>query len=309
MRVMVTGAAGFVGTAVLAELASRALDISGLVNRRSPPAIAGVDVRTVRGKLFDAKALDAAMADCQAVIHLVGIIMEKPAAGITFAHIHVDGTAAVLAAAKRAGIKRFVHISAIGSRVDAASNYHRTKGHAEQLVMQSGLHWTIIRPSLIHGPGGDFMQMEAGWARKTSPPYLFMPYFGRGLLGLGGAGKLQPVYVGDVARACVDAVQNDRTIGQAFDLGGPTVMTWPQLHDLCARAIVGHHRLTLPIPIWKAKLLTRILPGWMLPFNRDQVVMSQEDNVCDLGKFTSMFGWTPRDMESTMPNAKCRMPN
>ena len=84
-----------------------------------------------------------------------------------------------------------------GSNPGALRTIH-LQYHAEQDVRASGLEWTIIRPSMIHGPGGEFMNMEARWARRTAPPFLFMPYFGAGMFGRGGAGALQPVYVGDV---------------------------------------------------------------------------------------------------------------
>ncbi len=136
---------------------------------RSSDAIAPrPNLRLISGDLLDAKALDTGMQDCQTVIHLVGIIMEKPSEGITFQRIHVDGTRAVVDAAARNGIGRFVQMSALGARSGAASEYHRTKFAAEQYVQQSGLEWTILQPSLIHGARGAFMRQEAMWARKRA---------------------------------------------------------------------------------------------------------------------------------------------
>jgi nucleoside-diphosphate-sugar epimerase len=226
--------------------------------------------------------------------------MERQAKGVTFEHVHVGGTKAVVDAAKRAGVRRYVHMSALGTRPNAVSPYHRTKWEAEEYVRNSGLDWTILRPSMIHGPRGEFMRMEAAWARKRKLPFLFMPYFGSGVLGLGKGGKIQPVYVGDVARAFVDAVEKPNTVGQTYDLGGPEQTDWPAMHKMVARVLTGKHRLTLPIPAWYAKALTRVVPARLLPFNRAQVVMSQEDNVGDVRKFRDDFGWYPKRFEETL---------
>src|SRR5437660_5094244 len=199
-RVLVTGASGFVGSAVVEELIARQHPVHALVHRREIQGF-GDQVRSFRGDLFDDKILDEALRGCDAVIHLVGIIMEKPSKGITFQRIHFQGAKNVIDAAVRNGVKRFIHMSALGVRPDAVSEYHKTKYQAEEYLRASPLEWTIFRPSLIHGSRGEFMQLEAKWARRKAPPFLFMPYFGRGPLGFGGAGMLQPVYVGDVARA------------------------------------------------------------------------------------------------------------
>jgi NADH dehydrogenase len=297
-RGFVTGASGFVGSAVVDELVSRNYAVNALVNRRALQSTN--QVGPIQGDIFDAKALDEGMRGCDAVIHLVGIIMEKPSLGITFERIHAHGTRMVVESAQRNGIKRFVHMSALGTRPDAVSRYHRTKYEAEQCVRNSGLDWTIIRPSLIHGPRGEFMQMEAKWARYKAPPFLFMPYFGGGAFGGRGAGMLQPVYVGDVARAFVDALENRRTIGNVYPLGGPDRLTWPQLHRAVASGILGRRRLVMPLPVWAARLNTYVLPQSLLGYNRDQIAMSQEDNTCDLTKFVDDFGWTPQPFESTL---------
>jgi NADH dehydrogenase len=247
------------------------------------------------------------MDGCDAVIHLVGIIMERPGKGITFERIHYQGTVNVVDAARRAGVKRYLHMSALGTRADAVSNYHKTKFAAEHYVRGSGLQWTIFRPSMIHGPRGEFMQMEAKWARMQAPPFLFMPYFGAGALGTGGAGMLQPVFVGDVARAFVDALTNPKTIGEVYLLGGPDRVTWPQLHKTVSRHVVGRERTTLALPAWKAKLLARIGVGRLAGFNWDQVVMSQEDNTCDITKFVDDFGWTPRPLEESLKSYAAQM--
>ena len=142
--------------------------------------------------------------------------------------------------------------------------------------------------------------MEAAWARYKAPPFLFMPYFGRGFFGRGGAGMLQPVYVGDVARAFADALSNPKTIGEVYPLGGPQRLTWPELHRASSEAIVGKPRRVAAVPVWYAKLLAATLPRALLPFNRDQVVMSQEDVTCDTTKFVDDFGWEPRPFTETL---------
>lgn len=298
-RIFVTGASGFVGSAVIDELVWRGHTVNALSHRRAVRAESDA-VHVVKGDVFDPEALDEGMRDCEASIHLIGIIMEKRGRGITFQRMHVQGTRAIVDAAKRNGIRRYVHMSALGARPGAVSTYHRTKFAAEQYVRASGLDWTIIRPSIIHGPRGEFMGMEARWSRFSAPPFLFMPYFGAGMLGFGGAGKLQPVYVKDVARAFVDALTNRKTIGEIYPLGGPDRLTWPQLHRIASSAITGKPRRSLPIPAWSAKIQAALIPNALLGFNRDQVIMSQEDNTCDITKFTDDFGWTPQPFESSL---------
>lgn len=296
-RVFVTGASGFVGSAVLEQLISKNYQVRALTNRGK---LQSVSAEAVKGDLFDRASLERGMSGCDVVIHLVGIIMEKPSKGATFERIHVQGTKNVLDAAKRAGVKRYIHMSALGSRADAPSTYHKTKFAAEELVRASGMDWTIFRPSLIHGPRGEFMRMEANWARMKAPPFLFMPYFGAGLFGCGGAGLLQPVYVNDVARAFVESIENRKTIGEVYLLGGPDQVTWPKMHHIVSSAVVGRERLAFPMPVWKAKLLAAIGIGALAGFNYDQVVMSQEDNTCDLTKFADDFGWQPQPFEPTV---------
>jgi len=262
MCVAVTGATGFVGRHVTAKLLADGCQVRALV--------AGADV----------------------VIHLVGIIEERPKRGQTFERVHVEGTVNVLVAAKASGVRRWLHMSALGARPDAVSRYHQTKYAAEQLVRASGLDWTIFRPSLIHGPDGEFMRMVKRFCRGLLPP--FMPYFGGGVFGTGGAGKLQPVWVEDVASAFAAAVREARAIGQTYAVGGPDVMTWPQLYRICAEHLGGRKR-PVGIPAW----LARLMAGWPgVPFNRDQVIMSQEDNTCQIDRLREHLGVAPAPFEA-----------
>ena len=305
-RVFVTGGSGFVGTAVIEELLSRGYAVNALVRGRKLTA-GGDRLREVKGDLFDDRALDEGVRGVDAVVHLVGIIMENPAKGVTFERIHFEGTKRVVDAAVRNGVRRYVHMSALGTRPGAVSDYHKTKYRAEDYVRASGLDWTILRPSLIHGPKGEFMQMEAKWAKRKAPPFLFMPYFGAGAFGQGGAGRLQPVFVADVARAFVDALEKPNTIGEVYPLAGTQQVTWPEMHRLASQYIVDKKRLALPVPAWYARLLTRVVPAPLLPFNRDQVVMSQEDNTTDLSKFVDGFGWEPGRFDQTLATYAQRM--
>jgi len=297
-RIFLTGSSGFVGSAVIDQLLWQGYLINALVHRK-PPVSAGERVQLIHGDLFDPQKLDHGLRDCIAVIHLVGIIRENPRRNVTFEHIHSEGTRSIVEAARRSNVRRFVHMSALGTGPDALSNYHRSKHQAEQYVQASALDWTLIRPSLIHGPGGELMRMEAMWARKQAPPPLFfapfMPYFAGK-----HTGRIQPIYVKDVARAFVDAIEKPATIGQIYPLGGPDKLTWPQFHQICAQAIVGKTRLTAALPVTVANLFCTIGIAGLLGFNRDQVIMSQEDNTCDLAKFINDFGWQPQALEPTL---------
>jgi len=298
-QVFVTGATGFVGSAIVEELLRRGYAVTALVHRGELKAGQG-KVRVVRGDLFSPAALDEGLGGADAVIHLVGIIRENPRAGMTFDRIHFQAASNVIDAAKRVGVRRFLLMSALGARADAVSNYHKTKFAAEQYLRDSGLDWTIFRPSLIHGPAGEFLKMEAAWARGKKPPFLFMPYFGGGVLGTNRKTSVQPIYVNDVARAFVEAIEESQTIGQTYAIGGKQRLTWPEMHHIAAEVFTGKRKVAIPIPAWYARLLTYVVPGKLLPFTRDQVIMAREDSTADMGKFIADFGWEPGGFEETL---------
>ncbi|HMD54060.1 MAG TPA: NAD(P)H-binding protein [Phycisphaerae bacterium] len=281
---LVTGAAGFVGRHVVSNLRQHGYRVRALVRN----SIADLDptVEQAVGNILERPSLDSAVEGCSAVIHLVGII--RPTRTHGFIQVHAQGTANVAAAAQAAGVKRFIQMSALGTRADARSVYHQTKWQAEQTVRQTSMEWTIFRPSMIHGPGGEFSSMLFNWARGKAPPFLFMPYFGGGLVGQKTLGKIQPIYVGDVAEFFVRAISNHQAINKTYELGGPQTMTWPEFLCAAAEAIGGRTRSPMGIPIWLAKTMSRLgLPG--LPFTYDQVLMAQEDNTCDMSAVLNDF--------------------
>lgn len=291
-NVFVTGATGFVGRYVVRELLRRGITPVCLVRSadklvRQHPDVHPDKLTPVIGTLSDAGALSRAAEVSQAAIHLVGIIIERHLQGKTFKGVHVRGTERALLAAKQAGIKRFVHMSALGTRPHARSTYHKTKWEAEQAVMGSGLNWTIFRPSLIHGPDGEFMRLLKRFICGYLPPVI--PYFGS------GRAKLQPVSVKDVAFCMVESLFRDETIGQTYALGGPEALTWRELYETARRLMPKAKRFKpmAPLPVGLAKAIAvlsappmavaeAIVPSLgMFRFDAGQVLMSQEDSICD----------------------------
>ncbi len=291
--IFLTGATGFVGGHVIDALLSRGYRVRALVRTGK---IGRENVESVVGDLFDDTAIDRGMRGCDAAIHLVGIIRENPSRGQTFERLHYEGAVRVMEGAKRNGVRRLIHMSALGARIDSPSEYASTKARAENHLRMSGLDYTILRPSIIIGQGGEFLTMIADWSRGKSLPYFFMPYFGSGLLGQSAA-RVQPIRVEDVARAFVDCLQTPTTIGQTLDLVGPDQFTWPQMYRQASRAIRGKPRTSIGIPIWYARLLTRIAPASILPFNRAQIEMAGEDSTSSSNATMQHFGWTPESID------------
>ena len=301
-RVFLTGTTGFVGRYVLRELLDRGHEVVCLIRSDQKFRTVFSDevrsrVKSVRGTLFDESVIRHAVAEVDAVIHLVGIIQESR--GQTFDRIHRQGTKAVVRAAVGAGLKRFVHMSALGTRSGAVASYHRSKRAAERYFRIKKLDWTILRPSIIHGPDGEFMEMLKSFTCGWFPPV--MPYFGS------GERRVQPVSVRDVAYCFVEALHRPETTGHIYELGGPKAYTWKELYAVCRRLLPGAKRWKPRVgqPVWLAKLLaatvmkTPLVPA-RFRFNRSQVQMSQEDSVCDHTVAESAFGINLRDFETEL---------
>lgn len=279
--IVVTGATGFVGAEVIRQLRGEDLPVRAIVrDPRSARWLAQrYGVELFHGNVIHAPSLEGCCDGIKCVIHLVGIINEWKEN--TFQRAHVDATVNILDRAKRAGVKRFVHMSALGTRANAVSRYHQTKFQAEEAVRKSGLAWTIMRPSLIYGKGDRSIRVLSKLVRRAP----FVPVLGD------GKSRIQPVSVDNVARAFVRALRTDESISQTYDLVGPAAFTWNELYD----KLLAHHglrkpKLHLPIPL--ARLQAAVVEKMFQypPFNREQVIMAQEDNVGDPAPAEQMFG-------------------
>lgn len=294
--VAMTGASGFVGRHVLSHVLESGHGVRTLVRDGKRLAFAGdTRVHVIEGDLFGHDSLAQLVEGADAVIHLAGIIQEMPSRGQTFERVHVEATKNLLATAKATNLRHWVQMSALGTRPDASSTYHRTKWEAEEAVRHSGFSYTILRPSIIHGPDGKFMQMVRDFWVNRFPP--FVPYFGAGLLGRRGAGRLQPIWVEDVGRCFVQALTNPKAVKETYSLGGPEVFTWPQLYEICGRHLPNRRNKKItPVPVWYANLIAG-KPA--VPFNRDQVIMSQEDSTCEIAKVQGDFEFELSPFEET----------
>lgn len=284
-RVFITGGTGFVGRAVIQALRAEGYAVRCLVRRGSEPDLRGFGaIERVEGDVMARQTLDDGLAGCDAVVHLVGIIRERPAIGSTFERVHVQGTQNVLGAAAATGVRRYLHMSALGTRAGARSRYHRTKWAAEEAVRSSPLPWTIFRPSIVYGPGDEFVTMLRGMIEGLP----VVPVIGS------GRQRLQPVPVAQVAQGFARALALEATVKHTYDVGGPDAVSMVELLDMIAAALGRRRRLKVHVPIGLVRPVTQILhrlPGY--PLTPDQLLMLEEDNTCDPSAFFSTFGLTP----------------
>ncbi len=285
-EVLVTGGTGFVGTHVCRALIARG-HLPRLLVRVGSEGRIPEDVRNAcrvtLGDVADRDAVEFAAQGTSAIVHLVGIIREFPKRDVTFERLHVTATRNAVDAARRWEIPRFIHMSALGARPGAPTGYFDTKGRAEEYVRQSGLSWTIFRPSVIFGPGDQFVNELAAIIAKAP----FVPVPGD------GSYRLQPVFIGDVVKGIADSLLRPDTEGKVFEVGGPERISYVELLDRVA-ASAGRRagKVHIPLPVLRP-LVRRLERFRKFPLTTDQLEMLLAGNVCDAGPFYSTFGFTP----------------
>ncbi len=287
-RIFVTGATGFVGHVVVRALLAHGFLVRCLVRPGSEAALKGFEsIDRVPGDVLAPGKLAASVEGCGAVIHLVGIIREHPTRGITFDRLHTQATANMLAVAHEAGVKRYIQMSALGTRPGATSRYHQTKWQAEEVVRASSLDWTIIRPSLIYGPGDEFVSVLARMMRRLPA----MPVLGNGQY------RVQPVAVEQVAEGFTRALQLPRSVAQTYEVGGPEACRFVDLLDQIGLALGVRKVRKVHVPLGAVKAMTRVL-GWLpfFPVTRDQLAMLEEGSVTDASRFYADFDITPEPL-------------
>jgi uncharacterized protein YbjT (DUF2867 family) len=287
MKVLVTGSTGFVGGEIARQLHLANHPFRALV--RNPKMAAAGELSAwhkaeiYTGDILDPPTIAKAMVGIDAVIHLVGIISEV--GRCTFENIHARGTENVVAAARQAGVRRFVQMSALGTRPEAISRYHQSKWAGEECVRRSGLEATVFRPSLIYGPRDQFVNLFARMIR-LSP---VVPVIGN------RASRFQPVSVAAVGQAFVGALTKPGSIGKSYDLCGPDTLTMEGIVDEIMKAM-GRRRWKMRVPRGLARLQATLLE-WFFPrvlrrappLNRDQLIMLNEDNVGNARPANEMF--------------------
>ncbi|HUY60680.1 MAG TPA: NAD-dependent epimerase/dehydratase family protein [Candidatus Dormibacteraeota bacterium] len=301
MRIAVTGGTGFVGTEVVRTLllAGHELRVVGRGVRQAPlpdgPRLTFGDVVTGAG-------LDAAFADADAVIHLTAVIRERGPQ--TFAAVNAQGTATAVAAAERAGVRRFVHLSALGVDPDPAFPYLASKWQGEQAVRGSGLDWVIVRSSVIFGPGDGFFRQLAGALRVPSP-FLVIPGDGQALF--------QPIAVGDVARCLRAAVEEPARRHQVYEIGGPEHLTLEQIMRAVAAAtgrdwFLFSPRRPLRVPVAAlmpvGALMDRLLPN--PPVTAQQLALLARVNATRLDAVPAAFGFDPEPLATHLQSLRPR---
>ena len=294
-RIFLTGATGFVGSHVLPDLLGRGHAVTALarteksaaaLRARYPTAASALQVH--RGDVANPTTLTGALRDHDVVVHLVALARDW-SGGADLDRINVGGTAALLDAASRDGVGRFVHLGAMGVEERPSLHYASSKARAERAVRESGLDHTILKPSLMWGARDGFFNIVAALVKVPAP---IVPVPGD------GKSRFQPIWVGDVARAVAMAIESPRQFsGRSVELGGPRYWTYAEITKEVARAL-GKRRLVFPMPVPLISLVAGLSEAVRLPFPvaTDQLRQLALDNIGATDAVERELGFAPVDM-------------
>jgi uncharacterized protein YbjT (DUF2867 family) len=293
--ILVTGATGFVGPKIVHALRADGRAVRVLARDPASSAaqtLASRGCELAPGDMTDAESLRRAVEGCEAVVDLVAIIRGS---GKTFERVMIKGTRDLVAAARAAGVRRFVLMSAlgVGEHSKDLTAYFRAKWDEEQAVKESGIDHTIFRPSFVFGREGGMLPLFVRQVR-LSP-----------VVTVVGTRRLQPIWVDDVAAYFAKSFSTPAAVNGTFELAGPDAVTWDELYERLARAL-GKRRRTVRVPLGLASagaaLVERLPIG--LPLSRDALTMLEfEDNVADIRPAVETFGIEPIGLDEQLRRA------
>lgn len=286
MKIAITGASGFVGGHLTRALSERGHSLRLITHRRPVGEEALKSMEIVGGDVHDRRSMTAAVESVDVVYHLVGIIAETRT--LTFDKTVAEGTKNVVAACLDREVKRIIYLSAAGTSPGAVSKYHQTKWTAEEAVRNSGISYTIFRPSIIFGPGECFISMLVRMISR----FPLVPIIGNGKY------ELQPVYIDDLVRVMSRAPENEKSFSKTIEIGGPGKYQYREILSILKR-ILNKKRGNVYLPLWFMKanafLLEKVLTP--APITRDQIAMLVAGNVCDNSKLEELFDIELTDFE------------
>lgn len=281
--IFIAGATGFVGSHLVDDLSAKGHRLKCLVrSAKAREHLSARGIETVTGDITEPDTLKGTVEAGDMVIHLVGIIEEKGKA--TFRSVHTEGTSNLVNEAKRAGAGHFFYQSALGADRGSWSGYLKTKAEAEEIVKQSGLSFTIFRPSLIIGPWDGFTRKMVDMI-KLSP---VLPVPGK------GDAKFQPLYIKDWLKCIGRVIDAPSKYLSTYEIGGPEHLSYSRIVEIFSEAL-GRKKTVLNIPMgimkFSASLLENILPS--PPVTSDQLRLLEMDNICDINAVEKNFGFRP----------------
>jgi uncharacterized protein YbjT (DUF2867 family) len=294
-RICILGGTGFVGRALAARLSQDGYPLRIVTRHRAghrDPLVLP-DTELVQAETYDRDALFQAFSGCDTVINLIGILNERGRGGAGFHRVHVEQALLAIQAARTAGVKRFMHMSALGADEQGPSYYLRTKGEAEKLQAKGAgakLKFTVFRPSVIFGPGDSFVMRFARLLRRI--PLAFP-------LACAGT-RMQPVFLGDVVEAFARTINDPNSDHRTYTLVGPTVYTLREILSF-VRDQLGLRRAIIGLPYWLAVIqatLLGILPS--KPFTMDNLRSLSVDSVSD-DDGLAQLGIRATAMETVVP--------
>ena len=294
MRVLITGATGFVGRNVVKAFLAQGAEVACLVRRPGSEELLGQrTVEAFYGQVTDPAALKNIFHRVDVAVHLVAIIREK--GKLTLDLINHQGTRNVVAAAKEEGVKRFVHMSAVGAGPATSYPYLHSKWMGEQEVVKSGIPYTILQPSIQFGEGDEFINTLAGLVRA----FPVVPVAGS------GRNLFQPVAVEEVAQCVANVAGREEYTGQIMGLGGPEVLTYNQIIDIIAETYgVKRVKLHIPVPIMRQMVRLMELTLSRPPVTLGQLKMLPVDNVPESNKAEELLGFMPRPLKGNIEYIK-----
>lgn len=287
-RYLVLGGTGFIGSHLLAALAPSGCRVTVLSRNRELRRGINVlpNVRTISADVYDRAVLEKYLAGHDAVINLVGILNETGNA--TFTHAHVDLTATVIAACRHVGVRRIHQMSSLNAG-ERASKYLKTRGEAEAQVRNSGMEWTIYRPSVVFGKNDGLVSRFLKLLKISPVLPLAQPH-----------AKFAPTFVGDIASAFTRCLSDRGSIGKIYELYGPETLELIQIVRMI-RDAGGLRRIILPLPAALGRLqaaAAEMIPT--KPFSRDNFNSLSVDSVGTRDGFGAL-GITPRRFAAMLP--------